>query len=289
MAEGGIYDHLGGGFCRYSVDRFWTIPHFEKMLYDNGPLLALYSDAWLVTKQPLYEKVARETAEWVLREMQSPEGGYYSSLDADSEGVEGKFYVWTRAEVTGLLSGEEYPAAALHFGLDRAANFEEHHWHLRVAAPARCGRREAGTFDWKPARHSSIRHAPQLFAVREKRVSARPRRESADELERAHGEGHGARGPRVQSPRVGRFRAPLRSISSARRCGATGGFSRRTRTDARISTPTSTITRFLLDALLELMQTRFPRGRSRVRARDRRPPPRALRGPRARRILLRER
>ena len=169
MAEGGIYDHLGGGFCRYSVDRFWTIPHFEKMLYDNGPLLALYSDAWLVTKQPLYEKVARETAEWVLREMQSPEGGFYSSLDADSEGVEGKFYVWTRAEVTGLLSGEEYPAAALHFGLDQAANFEEHHWHLRVAAPLAAVAEKLGTsLETCSALVDSARAA--LFAVREKRI-----------------------------------------------------------------------------------------------------------------------
>src|SRR5205823_1740757 len=71
MAEGGIYDHLGGGFCRYSTDRYWTIPHFEKMLYDNGPLLALYSDAWLVTRDSLYGKVVRDTAEWIMREMQS--------------------------------------------------------------------------------------------------------------------------------------------------------------------------------------------------------------------------
>jgi uncharacterized protein YyaL (SSP411 family) len=135
MAEGGIFDQLGGGFCRYSVDRFWTIPHFEKMLYDNGPLLALYSDAWLATKNPLYEKTARETAQWVLREMQSPEGGYYSSLDADSEGVEGKFYVWTPAEVSALLDANEYAAAALYFGLDREPNFEKSHWHLRLATP----------------------------------------------------------------------------------------------------------------------------------------------------------
>ncbi|MBI3067422.1 MAG: thioredoxin domain-containing protein, partial [Betaproteobacteria bacterium] len=85
MAEGGIYDQLGGGFCRYSVDEYWAIPHFEKMLYDNGALLALYTDAWLATDEPLFAKVVAETAGWVMREMQSAEGGYYSSLDADSE------------------------------------------------------------------------------------------------------------------------------------------------------------------------------------------------------------
>src|SRR5688572_15510886 len=135
MAEGGIYDHLGGGFCRYSVDQYWTIPHFEKMLYDNGPLLALYSDAWRVTRDPLYEKVARATADWTLREMQSPEGGYYSSLDADSEHEEGKFYVWTPQEVNALLRAEEYAVVEPHYGLDGVPNFEDKYWHLRVMKP----------------------------------------------------------------------------------------------------------------------------------------------------------
>ena len=133
MAEGGIYDHLGGGFCRYSVDAHWTIPHFEKMLYDNGPLLALYSDAWLVTAEPRFSRVVSETAAWVLREMQSPDGGYYSSLDADSEHVEGKFYVWTPDEVRALLTEDEFRIAAAHYGLDGPPNFEDHFWHLRVS------------------------------------------------------------------------------------------------------------------------------------------------------------
>jgi uncharacterized protein YyaL (SSP411 family) len=135
MAEGGIYDQLGGGFCRYAVDATWTIPHFEKMLYDNGPLLALCADAWAATGTTLFARVAEETAGWIEREMQSPEGGYYSSLDADSEHEEGKFYVWTPAEVARLLTPEEYAVLAPHYGLDAQANFEGKHWHFHVAQP----------------------------------------------------------------------------------------------------------------------------------------------------------
>jgi len=133
MAQGGIYDHLGGGFCRYSVDEQWMIPHFEKMLYDNGPLLTLYSQAWQISKDPLFKTVATETADWVMRDMQSDEGGYYSTLDADSEGVEGKFYVWTREELESLLEEQEYKLFAAHYGLDQEPNFEGE-WHLRVVS-----------------------------------------------------------------------------------------------------------------------------------------------------------
>ncbi len=135
MAEGGIYDQLGGGFCRYSVDERWNIPHFEKMLYDNGPLLRLYTDAWLVTGEPLFRRVAESTASWVMREMQSLEGGYYSSLDADSEHIEGNYYIWTPEEVVRLLDKDEYALASVHFGLNRSPNFEGEHWHLYVAQP----------------------------------------------------------------------------------------------------------------------------------------------------------
>jgi uncharacterized protein YyaL (SSP411 family) len=135
MAEGGIYDQVGGGFARYSVDDKWAIPHFEKMLYDNGWLLRLYADAWAITREPLFEKVVVETAAWVMREMQSPEGGYYSSLDADSEGVEGKFYVWSVDAIRSLLTPEEFEVAAAVFGLDLPPNFENKHWHLVVARP----------------------------------------------------------------------------------------------------------------------------------------------------------
>ncbi len=131
MAEGGIYDQLGGGFCRYSVDRYWQIPHFEKMLYDNGPLLALYAEACLATGDALYGRIANETADWMIADMQSPNGGFYATRDADSEGEEGKFYVWTPEELQALLSGEQYELFARRFGLDKDANFEGK-WHLSV-------------------------------------------------------------------------------------------------------------------------------------------------------------
>ena len=132
MALGGLYDQLGGGFCRYSVDERWDIPHFEKMLYDNGLLLGLYCDAWLASNDPLFARVAEQTAGWVMREMQSSQGGYYASLDADSEHEEGKFYVWQPDEAGALLDAKEYAVAALYYGLDDAPNFEHHAWHLRV-------------------------------------------------------------------------------------------------------------------------------------------------------------
>jgi uncharacterized protein YyaL (SSP411 family) len=131
MAHGGIYDQVGGGFCRYSVDERWEIPHFEKMLYDNAQLLVLYADAWLATGASLFRRIATETAEWVMREMQAPEGGYYSALDADSEGHEGKFYVWTADEIRNLLTPGEWDLVERRFGLQGTPNFEGQ-WHLNV-------------------------------------------------------------------------------------------------------------------------------------------------------------
>jgi len=135
MAHGGLYDQLGGGFCRYSVDERWDIPHFEKMLYDNGLLLGLYCGAWQSSSDPLFARVVEQSAAWVMHEMQSGEGGYYSSLDADSEHEEGKFYVWQRDEIRALLSDDEYALIAPYYSLDRPANFENHAWNLRVSAP----------------------------------------------------------------------------------------------------------------------------------------------------------
>jgi uncharacterized protein YyaL (SSP411 family) len=129
MADGGLFDHVGGGFCRYSVDRYWQIPHFEKMLYDNGPLLALYAQAFLATGDDYFAAVADATADWMLSDMQSPQGGFYATRDADSEGQEGLYYLWTPDEVRGLLAESDYAVFASRFGLDEPANFEER-WHL---------------------------------------------------------------------------------------------------------------------------------------------------------------
>ena len=131
MGDGGMNDQLGGGFARYSVDEYWMIPHFEKMLYDNGALLAVYADAAVATGDTFYARVTADTAAWAIRETQAPEGGYYSSYDADSEGHEGKFYVWDQDAVRQALTTTEYSVFAPHFGLDRAPNFEGR-WHLHV-------------------------------------------------------------------------------------------------------------------------------------------------------------
>ena len=168
MAEGGLYDQLGGGFCRYSVDPWWMIPHFEKMLYDNGPLLALAAQAAIATGDGFYQRIAVETAEWALREMRAPDGAFYSTLDADSEGHEGKFYVWDRKEVEALLTPGEYAAFARRFGLDREPNFEGA-WHLHCFASVEQVAEEQGL---TPAAAAGIIDAARarLLAVRNGRV-----------------------------------------------------------------------------------------------------------------------
>lgn len=133
MARGGLFDQIGGGFSRYSVDDRWEIPHFEKMLYDNGPLLSLYAHAWGRTRDPFFKRITEETVAWAFREMRSPMGLYYSSLDADSEGEEGKFYRWTREEVSQALTEEEFRFVTRSFGLDRTPNFEHQFWHFILA------------------------------------------------------------------------------------------------------------------------------------------------------------
>jgi uncharacterized protein YyaL (SSP411 family) len=124
MASGGMYDQVGGGFARYSVDRFWVVPHFEKMLYDNALLARAYLHAWQVTGEPLFERVCRETLDWALAELRQEEGAFASALDADAEGVEGKFSVWTLEEVRELLGDELGEEAITHFGMTERGNFE---------------------------------------------------------------------------------------------------------------------------------------------------------------------
>ena len=167
MAAGGIYDHIGGGFSRYSVDQYWMIPHFEKMLYDNGPLLSLYAQSFALTYSEQFKRVSEGITEWVMREMQSPEGGYYSTLDADSEGQEGKYYVWTRNEIEETLSEKEFAVFATHFGINRPANFEgKYHLHTFMGEKEIC---EAQSLD-------SIKFYKLLSSAKQKLFSERERR-----------------------------------------------------------------------------------------------------------------
>src|SRR3984885_14980771 len=131
MAEGGLFDQLGGGFYRYSVDARWEIPHFEKMLYDNAQLLALYAEAAAATGERLFADTVERTVQWLLRELRDAGGALYSSLDADSGGHEGRFYVWQSDTVQQALTPQEYALFAPRFGLDGPANFEGA-WHLCV-------------------------------------------------------------------------------------------------------------------------------------------------------------
>src|SRR5205807_1676982 len=124
MARGGMYDQVGGGFHRYSVDAHWLVPHFEKMLYDNAQLASLYLHAWLAFGDPDCRRVAEETLDYILREMTDPAGGFYSSQDADSEGHEGKFFVWTPNELRGVLGDADAEFAGRYWGVDHGPNFE---------------------------------------------------------------------------------------------------------------------------------------------------------------------
>jgi hypothetical protein len=168
MAEGGLYDQLGGGFCRYSVDEYWMIPHFEKMLYDNAQLLAVSAQAAVATADPLFRRVTAETADWIRRDMEHPDGGYYATLDADSEGHEGKFYVWTPDEARALLDEREYAVLARRFGLDRDANFEGR-WHLHAFEPLAEIAAQAG-LDEAAAEAALDSARAKLLQVRNRRV-----------------------------------------------------------------------------------------------------------------------
>ena len=150
MAAGGIHDQVGGGFARYSVDARWLVPHFEKMLYDNALLARAYLHGWQVSGDPLLREVTETTLDWMLREMQGPEGGFYSALDADSEGVEGRFYVWSLDELEEVL-GDEADEAAAWFGATRRGNFEGTNILVRGRGPAAPARRVARGGSTRPA------------------------------------------------------------------------------------------------------------------------------------------
>jgi len=158
MAKGGIYDQIGGGFHRYATDSNWLVPHFEKMLYDNALLSRVYLHTYLVAKTPLFRRIAEETIDYVLREMRSPDGGFYSTQDADSEGEEGKYYLWSIDEIKRVLGDETAGIIGNYYGMTNGGNFEGHNiLHVAKNAPSE----ESGT----------IRQAKALLLrEREKRV-----------------------------------------------------------------------------------------------------------------------
>ena len=163
MAYGGIYDQIGGGFHRYSVDERWLVPHFEKMLYDNALLSRLYLDAFMRTQNPLYKRVACETLDYVRREMTDSTGGFYSAQDADSEGEEGKFYVWTPDEIAAALGAEDARLFCSYYGVTSEGNFEgKNIFFLSSGA-------EAGLSEQEAIRLRTVL-IPQLLEARAKRV-----------------------------------------------------------------------------------------------------------------------
>jgi uncharacterized protein YyaL (SSP411 family) len=164
MASGGIHDLLGGGFARYSVDATWTVPHFEKMLYDNALLARAYLHGWQASGEPRLREVCIDTLEWALREMRGPEGGFYSALDADSEGVEGRFYVWSVAELRGIL-GVDTDAAIAWLGASKQGNFEDPH-HPEPGLNVLTDRNNGRTPDRETREHTRQR----LLAARERRT-----------------------------------------------------------------------------------------------------------------------
>ncbi len=169
MAEGGLYDQLDSGFFRYSVDGYWMIPHFEKMLYDNAELLRVYAQAAVATGDPLFRRITHNTAHWLLRVMRSPQGSFWSALDADSEGHEGRYYVWNAEQIAGALSESEYAVLSTRFGLNDAANFEGQ-WHLHVYA-SMAAIAEQLHLSVADAEHE-LNHAQQkLLALRQQRIA----------------------------------------------------------------------------------------------------------------------
>ena len=169
MRLGGIYDHIGFGFHRYSTDAQWLVPHFEKMLYDQALLAIAYTEAYQATGKHFYAQTVREIFAYILRDMTSPEGGFYSAEDADSEGIEGKFYLWTTAEIQNILDKEEYEAVKKIYNLENDGNFKPQEadqprgsndiasWefpsefsrrtgHLRKKTVAASGKKPAGAF-----------------------------------------------------------------------------------------------------------------------------------------------
>ena len=286
MAEGGLYDQLGGGFCRYSVDPYWMIPHFEKMLYDNGQLLAVTAQAAVATGDPLFRRVTEETADWMLRDMAHPAGGYYSTLDADSEGHEGRFYVWTPDQVRELVTPGEYAVLSKRFGLDREANFEGL-WHLHVFK----GHVAGGGGDRAQRRRGDAcarcRASEAARGAQRPRLAG-PRREDPHGMERARNRRPRRRRTNARARRLCRIRGARRCVPArallVRRppaCGPQGRSITLPGLPGRPRIPRLGPARAAAGAVARAVAG--------LGDRTRRHDARALRGPRSRRLLLHRR
>ncbi len=175
MAQGGMYDQIGGGFARYSVDAEWLVPHFEKMLYDNAQLAEAYIEAWLATGNSYYKRIAQETLDYVLRDLRDPRGGFHSSEDADSEGEEGKFYVWSFDAIAAVLGEDDAKIAAAWYALSKGGNFDSHeayHRGMNILHTPRPAIEVAGELGLTPEQFESKRLEinQKLFDARAKRV-----------------------------------------------------------------------------------------------------------------------
>ncbi len=254
MAEGGIFDQLGGGFCRYSVDPFWMIPHFEKMLYDNGPLLALCALAAVATGDGILREAALATAGWSLREMRAPGGAFYAALDADSEGHEGRYYAWRRENVETLLPPEQYRVLARRYGLDREPNFEGT-WHLHGFVAMEEVARELGMPE---ARAKSLLDAARATLLAERAKRVRPGLD--DKILTAWNglmiRGFAIAGRLLEAPAL--TDAGLAAVDFLRREAWRDGILYASWKDGAARFPGYLDDHaFLLDALLELLQSRF--------------------------------
>ena len=257
MADGGIHDQLGGGFCRYSVDREWPIPHFEKMLYDNGPLLGLYADLARVDRRRAVRAASRAgSSRWLTREMRAPR--WRASTRASMPTAKARKASSTSGSATRCARccrADEYAVAAPHFGLDGAPNFEGHAWNLRVASRSRdVASAQAIALADAQARIGS--RARSLFAARERRHASRPRRQDPHLVERARDRRAGARIARLEKPAVGGSRVLGRRRARAHAWRHGRLLATRKGERAHLNAYLDDYA-FLLAALDELMQTRF--------------------------------
>ena len=205
ICQGGIYDHLGGGFARYSVDERWLAPHFEKMLYDNALLIDLMCEAYRETGKELYARRIDETVGWLLREMIAEGGGFAASLDADSEGEEGKFYVWSRSEIVEVLGEADAQVFAARLRRHRGRQLGRPH-HPQPPAQSAAGLADRG--------EGAGAHAPRAAGAARQSRAPRLGRQGAGRLERPDDRGAHPRRPRVRPPRVADTPPPPPSASS---------------------------------------------------------------------------